>query len=151
MKRTFGILAVTGTGMFSGALLAIGLILGSYWETLPHQQFTDVFNQNLGQIAVVLVIVGIPIFLGLGVSIWKNWNDSNDRKLWILSGVCIVALFALTAAWFLPTNDQFSNGSLSADQSASKLRTWLLLHNIRVVLAAVATIFGSFALSRQQS
>lgn len=46
MSLLFKILAVTGSAMFAGVMLAIGVILGGYWKSLPPADFLDWFAQH---------------------------------------------------------------------------------------------------------
>jgi hypothetical protein len=51
VKILFNILAVTGSAMFAGILLAIGVLLGGHWRSLPASEFLDSFNSYLPLIA----------------------------------------------------------------------------------------------------
>ena len=51
-------------------------------------------------------------------------------------------------AWFLPTNAQFATKSFPLDQVPARLDTWLMVHNVRILLATVASVLGILAVAR---
>jgi hypothetical protein len=46
MRLLFNNLAISGSAMFAGVTLAIGVTLGRYWKSLPASDFLDRFSQN---------------------------------------------------------------------------------------------------------
>jgi len=46
MQLLFQILAVAGSAMFAGVMLAIGVILGGHWKALALADFLDWFAQH---------------------------------------------------------------------------------------------------------
>jgi hypothetical protein len=148
MKLIFNILAISGSAMFAGVLLAIGVILGGSWKSLPAPDFLNVFNDNSQLISQIIAPVTITVLVGLAGSIWLSWGDKDARTLWLGAATCIMVLLVFTLLWFAPTNAQFSARSLPIDQVQAKRDMWLMLHNFRIVLAALASILGMIAISR---
>lgn len=147
MKLVVNILAITGSGLFAGVLLAIGVLLGGHWKGLSAGAFLDSFNTFLPLVprAIAVGLVGV---VGLVGSVWLSWREKEVRTLWLLAAGCLGILFVLTAIWFAPANGQFSARSLPLDQVVTKRDMWLLLHCFRIVLAATASVLGSIAISR---
>ncbi|RYE23709.1 MAG: DUF1772 domain-containing protein [Sphingobacteriaceae bacterium] len=148
MRLTFNILAISGSAMFAGVLLAIGLILGGYWKSLPAPDFVNVFNDNIQFIPRAIAPVTIIALVGLAGSVWLSRGDKDARTLWLGAAACIVVLLVFTMIWFAPTNAQFVARSLPIEQVPAKRDMWLMLHTFRIALAALASILGVIAGSR---
>ena len=148
MKLIFNILAISGSALFAGVLLAIGIILGGYWKSLLAPAFLNAFRSNSQFIPRVIAPVTIAALVGLAGSIVLSWEDKDARTLWLWAAACIVGLLVFTIIWFAPTNAQFAARSLLIDQVPAKRDRWLMLHNFRIALEALASILGVIATSR---
>ncbi|TIL97327.1 MAG: DUF1772 domain-containing protein [Mesorhizobium sp.] len=148
MRLLFNILAVTGSAMFGGVMLTIGVTLGGYWKSLPAAEFLHWFSQNNGFISAAIPLVVVPTLLGLIGSLWLGWGAAETRMLWIGSAACIAGVLALTMNWFVPTNAQFAAKALPLDQVPDRLNTWIMIHYVRIGLAAAASVLGLLATSR---
>ena len=148
MKIIFNILSISGSAMFAGVLLAIGVLLGGYWKSLPAQNFLNAFSNNSQFIPRAIVPVTVAALVGLAGSIWLSWEEKDARILWLWAAGCIVVLLIFTMVWFIPTNAQFAAKSIPIDQVPAKRDMWLMLHNFRIALAALASILGVIAISR---
>lgn len=148
MTFLFRILAITGPAMFAGVMLAIGVILGAYWKSLPPAEFLDWFAQHSGRIQSAIPLVVLPTLIGLAGMIWLDWSNSANRLIWFGAAVCILAVLAITMGYFVPSNAAFASKSIPADQVTGKLDTWLMIHNLRIVLAFIASALGVWAISR---
>ena len=148
MRLIFNILAIVGSAMFAGVMLAIGVTLGGYWKSLPASDFLDWFSQNNRFIMQVIPLVVIPAVFGLAGSLWLGWSEGRARALWIGALLCIVAVLVLTMAWFVPQNAQFVAKSVRLDQVPARLNTWLMVHYVRIALATVGSVLGILAISR---
>jgi len=148
MRLLFNILAITGSAMFAGVMLTIGVTLGGYWKSLPAAEFLDWFSQNNGFISGAIPLVVLPTLVGLICSLWLGWGAPETRILWIGSATCIAGVLALTMIWFVPTNAQFAAKTLPLDQVPARLNTWIMIHYVRIGLAAAASVLGMLAISR---
>ncbi len=140
MRLFFNILAISGSSMYAGVMLAIGVILGGYWTTLSAEDFPGSFANNGRFIGRAILVVLLPALLGLAGSLHVSWGEAYARTLWLSSVVCIAALLILTMVWFGPTIAQFAAGSFSIDRVSPKLDAWLMLQSLRIALAAVASV-----------
>lgn len=147
MKLVVNILAITGSGLFAGVLLAIGVLLGGHWKGLSTVAFLDSFNEFLPLVPRAIA-VGLVAMVALVGSVWLSWEEKEVRTLWLLAMGCLGILFVFTAVWFAPINGQFAARSLALDQVLTKRDMWLMLHSFRIVLAAVASVLGIIAVSR---
>ena len=148
MKLIFNILAISGSALFAGVLLAIGVILGGYWKSLLAPDFLNAFRGNSQFIPRIIAPVTIAALVGLAGSIVLSWEEKDARTLWLWAAACILVLLVFTIIWFAPTNAQFSARLLPIDQVPVKRDRWLMLHNFRIALAALASILGVIATSR---
>jgi hypothetical protein len=148
MRLLFNILAISGSAMFAGVMLMIGVTLGGYWRSLPVPGFLEWFSQNGQFITRTIPLVVAPTLIGLIGSLWSGWGEATARAYWIGAAVCIAAALTVTLAWFLPTNAQFASKSIPVDQVPARLDTWLMIHDVRIALAAIASVLGIVAISR---
>ena len=148
MALLFKILAVTGSAMFAGVMLAIGVILGGYWKSLPPADFLEWFAQYSQLVMRAIPIVVIPTLIGLVGVLWFDWSNGTNRIIWFGAVGCILAVLVLTMAYYVPSNAAFAAKAVPVDQVSAKLDTWLLIHNLRVVLAFAASALGVWAVNR---
>lgn len=148
MRLLLNILAISGSAMFAGVMLTIAVTLGGYWKSLPPSDFLDWFSQNGEFIMRTIPLVVAPTLIGLAGSLWLGWSESEARALWIGAIMCIATVLILTAAWFLPTNAQFAAKLIPLDEVPARLDTWLMIHNVRIALATIASALGIVAISR---
>ena len=148
MRLLFNILAISGSAMFAGVMPAIGVTLGGYWMSLPASDFLDWFNENYRFIMRVVPIVVVPAFPGLAGSLWLGWGEGKERALWIGAILCMMAVLVLTIVWFVPNNAKFAAKSVPLDQVSARLGAWLMIHWVRIGLAAVGSVLGILAVSR---
>lgn len=148
MRPLFNILAISGSAMFAGVMLTIGVTLGGYWKSLPASEFLEWFGQNNRFIMQVIPLVVVPAVIGLAGSVWLGWSEAITRALWIGAILCIASVLVLTIVWFVPNNAQFAAKSISPDQVSARLDTWLTVHYARVALATIGSVLGILAISR---
>ena len=148
MRLAFNIFAILGSAAFAGAMPTIGVTLGGYWKSLPPSEFLDWFGQNDKFIMRVIPLVVLPALVGLGGSLWFDWQETAQRLLWAAATVCVLAVLALTIVWFVPANAAFASRSVTLDQVPERLNTWLILHGVRVGLALFGSALGVLAVAK---
>lgn len=148
MSLLFEILAVTGSAMFAGVMLAIGVILGGYWKSLPPADFLEWVAQHGQLVMRAIPIVVLPTLIGLAGVLWLDRSDSANRNIWLGAAGFIVAVLAITTGYFVPSNAAFAAKTIPVDQVSGRLDTWLMIHNLRIVLAVTASALGVWAVSR---
>lgn len=144
-------LGISGSAMFAGVMLAIGVTLGGYWKSLPPEGFLDWFSQNLHFIMRSITMVLVPTLVGMAGSLWASRTDRSARNAWLAGSGCIVAILLITAAFYFPINARFAGRSVPLEQVPAALDTWLLVHNVRIALAALASVLGVVAISRARA
>ncbi len=148
MRLLFGLLAIAGSAMFAGVMLAIGVILGNYWKSLPPAEFLSWFAQHSGLVLRTIPMVVIPTLIGLAGALWYDWKEPTRRWLWVASIACIVFVLGFTVIYFFPINATFEGKLIALDEVTAKLDSWLLLHNVRIALALAASVLGIAAIKR---
>ena len=148
MKLLFNTLAICGSAMFAGVLLAIGVLLGGHWKRLSAGAFLDSFHAYLPLIPRAIGVVGVTAIVGLAGSVWLSWGAKEARILWLLATASLTVLLIFTSVWFGPTNAQFVARSLPLEQVIAKRDLWLMLHTVRIALAALASVLGFIATNR---
>ncbi|MCA1458765.1 DUF1772 domain-containing protein [Bradyrhizobium sp. BRP22] len=148
MPLLFKVLAITGSAMFAGVMLAIGIILVGYWKSLPPADFLEWFAQNNHLVMRAIPFAVLPTLVGLAGMLWFDWSDSTNRVIWLGAAACIVAVLAITIVYYVPSNAAFAAKAVPVDQVSSKLDTRLIIHNLRIMLALVASALGVYAVSR---
>jgi len=146
MSVLFGILAVVGTAMFAGVMLAIGVILGRFWKSLPPAEFIDWFGHHGHLIMRAIPLVVVPALVGLVGVLWYDWKEPATRGLWLAASACIAGVIGITMAYFAPSNAAFAAKAVALDQVPAKLDRWLLLHSLRIALAVAAAVLGILAI-----
>lgn len=148
MSLLFKMLAVIGSGAFLGVLLAIRVILGGYWRSLPPAEFLDWFAGNAPLFRQIIPIVLLPTLLGLAGAVSVDWTEAAARRLWLAAAGCILALLVLTALWFVPANAAFAAKTVPLAEVPARLDAWLLVHTLRIALALAASALAALAITR---
>jgi hypothetical protein len=148
MLLPFQFLALVGSAAFAGVMLAIALILGAFWRSLPPADFLTWFAANSGFIARTIPLVVGPTLLGLAGSILLTWGDAGARNLWLAALGCIIALLVLTIAYFFPINAMFNKGTIALSDVPGRIDAWLGMHWVRIALALSAAGFSFIAATR---
>nr|WP_258118157.1 hypothetical protein [Mesorhizobium onobrychidis] len=108
MRLLFNILAISGSAMFAGVMLTIGVTLGGYWKSLPAAEFLDWFSQNDRFIIRTIPLVVVPTLIGLIGSLWLGWSEAREEYVHCGSGRSPVSLpfwFSLWPGSFRPTRN----------------------------------------------
>jgi hypothetical protein len=79
--------------------------------------------------------------------LWFDWSNSANSIIWFGAAGCILAVLAITMGYFVPSNAAFAAKTIPVDQVSGKLDSWLMIHNLRIVLAFAASALGVWAVS----
>lgn len=145
MEAIVNIVAVSTTAAFCGVMICIGVTLGGYWQSLPPEDFLTWFQANNGFVARSVPLTVAPALVGLIASVSMAWGNS-ESWLWLGSTLCLTAVLILTVTYFVPSNTAFASGDIHAREVPYRLRQWLLVHGVRILVAAASAILGCMAL-----
>lgn len=147
MRLILNILGVCGSGVFTGAMLVIGLTLGTYWQSLPPSEFLDWFAANGNLIGNTIPLYVLPTVIGLLGSAWLAGAGST-RTLWLVAFAAIAVLLIITFAYHLPLNARFAAKAVPVEEVAGALSGWMAFHWARIGLGLVAAVTSAIAISR---
>lgn len=147
MISFFRILAVIGPAVGAGVMLAIGLILGGYWQSLPPAEFIEWLVDHGWRLPPTIEAGMIPGMVGILAMLWLDRRDAARRRLWFGSAGCIAAVLVLTFVWLVPAEAAIVNGLVPFAEVAERRDVWLLMQNGRVVLALAASVLGMLAIT----
>ena len=144
-RPLFYIAAAYGTSAFTGAMITIGLVLGTYWKNLSPAEFLDWFAENSNLIERVIPLFVVPALTGLIGGAICDWR-SPQLKLWLASLGSMIGILLITSAFHLPMNAEFNAKSISLEDVKPMLDQWLWLHAIRIALGLAASILSVLAI-----
>lgn len=147
MKLVFNILGVCGAGIFTGAMLVIGLTLGTYWQSLPPAEFQDWFAKNGNLVGNTIPLYVLPTVIGLLGSAWLA-GAGTTRTLWLVAFAAIALLLVITFAYHLPLNAKFAAKAVPIDEVAGALSGWIAFHWARIGLGLFAAVTSAVAIAR---
>ncbi len=148
VRLGFNILAILGSGMLAGVLLAVGLSFGAYWQSLPAAAFLEWFAANDRFVPRAVPFALLVTLVGLAGSLLLGWAMPRERLLWGVALVCVALMLLVTAVWNGPLNQRFAGGEMAPSEVHAALRTWLIAHSARITLTVVATVLSIVAALR---
>jgi len=126
------------TGMLTGAMLLIKVVLVPFWRGVPPREFRIWFAEHSGRIRGVMAPLGAA---GLGTSLAATAVEAGTGGAPGRAAVAASAsagVVAITLAVNEPANAKFEQVDFDDDQTRELLRTWARWHDVRVLLGLVA-------------
>ncbi|NJL54378.1 DUF1772 domain-containing protein [bacterium] len=146
MKNIVGIISIIAIAAFAGNMINIGLSYARYWQSLEPTAFMQNFKAKfIPYLLPPTAATLLPALIATLLSVVFNWGNSTARLFWIIALVGLLLTILITLVYHLPTNFGFIEQKYSAAKATSKLRTWVLLHWVRItvaIVAAAAAILG---------
>lgn len=146
MKKILPELAVfTISGAF-GILLAMGLGFGIFWKTLDPIPFMEVFSAEFPYFILPTVLMLLPALVST-IALVVRYKDQKDaRRPWIYAMTGMLIAFTITSAYHLPVNLGFIELAYTAEEAASRLNIWIMLHWVRSAAVLMSAIYALTAL-----
>ena len=69
-------------------------------------------------------------------------GNPTAQLFWLIALVGLLLTIAITLSYHLPTNFGFIEQKYSTAKATSKLKTWVLLHWLRVAIAIISAASG---------
>lgn len=136
-------LAVAGSGIYTGVMLVIGLTLGPWWISLEPRTYAMWFRDNFTRLVTPLSLGLIPAVVGAVLSIANA--PASDRGIWWAVLISLGVGIVLTLAYHVPANFRIWSLKLNDEKIRRELRRWLVSHAFRVASGLVATILAATA------
>ncbi|MEM6927158.1 MAG: hypothetical protein AAF602_09530 [Myxococcota bacterium] len=143
-QRIANLIAVVGTGAYTGVMIAIGLGLGRYWLSLDPADFEAWFTPNFWYLLPTVLSTLPWALIGTVWSLSIAWR-TPARRAWLTVLALIGVTLVVTAGYHLPANIRIWSGELTAAQLESELGWWLVAHVARVGFALAGAVAGFLA------
>lgn len=142
MKKTLGMIAIIGSATYLGNIINIGLTYAIAWQRLDPVQFMQEFEATFLLLLPTVAVTLLPGFIATIASLRLNKLNPAAKKNWRIALIATVASLLITSVYHLPTNLAFIDQSYTAAEASSRLNIWIILHWVRIALAAVATVYA---------
>ena len=142
MKRIFGIIAIIGTVAYLGNIINIGLTYAISWQKLDPVVFMQGFKTTFLLLLPTVFVTLLPGLVGMIVSIFLNKENEEPKKKWKLALYPTLISILITSIYHLPTNLAFIDQSYSSEEAIARLQLWVVLHWVRIILAAASSLFA---------
>ncbi len=131
MKKHLPTIAVLTTSGSFGILLAMGLGFGIFWKTLEPIKFMEVFGAEFPYFILPTVMMLLPALISTIWLVVIHKQQKEIRKPWLYAMAGMITAFMITNVYHLPTNLGFMGLEYTAEEAASRLNIWLILHWVR--------------------
>ena len=142
MNRTLAVISIISISAFAGNMINIGLSYGIHWLSLDAMEFMTTFKIDFPLLLGPTVLTLLPAFIGTLLMYFYTKKDVTLKRYWSISLVCLLIVNLQTVVYHLPVNLGFMDHKYSAIEAASKLKTWIFLHWIRVIVTIVAAVYA---------
>ena len=144
-NKTIQLLTVALNGAFIGAMMLIALVLVPFWKASEPQVFLDWFTAYGGNIGSLMIPLGPGVLILAIIALLLN---KENKLLWGLTIVLTLANILYFPIYYLPTNNSFSEQTITVSEVNGELSTWLSYHWQRTLFALGALITSTMAVSK---
>ena len=149
MKRTnkiLQLLVIALNGSFIGAMILIAIVLVPFWQLSEPQLFLDWFSTYGHLIGSVMVPFGPSVLI---LAILTCCLSTENRKLWLLTIIFILANMLYYPIYYVPTNTSFAEQTIDVARVSNEISTWLTLHWQRIFFAIAALVTSILAVTKK--
>ena len=141
MKK-LSIAACLTTAAYLGFALNIGISYGVFWPQMDPLLFMQDFGEKFPLFLPGAGLTLVPaFFLSLFLFV-KTKEDEQAKRSWKIAFFALLLVNLITSVYHLPVNFAFMDQSYTAEEAASKLQIWVVLHWVRIVLALIASVYA---------
>jgi hypothetical protein len=149
LARVFQDIALLVLGLFTGAMLVIGVSFVGYWQSLEPSAFLNWFAANADRIGGFMLPLGAAATLAALGSAAVTWSSGDRARWWsTASAVLTVSILVVYFVVHAPRNAAFSqrvlherrggSAGMLSERVAGELETWARWHWVRVLLGVAA-------------
>jgi hypothetical protein len=139
LARVFQDTALLLLGLFTGAMLVIGVSFVGYWQSLEPSAFLNWFAANAGRIGGLMLPLGAAATLAALGSAAVTWSSGDRARWWsTASAVLTVSILVVYFVVHAPRNAAFSSAGLPPERVTGELAAWARWHWVRVTLGMAA-------------
>ena len=139
MNRITIFISITIFSIFVGSQITEGCLLVPYWQSLDADEFYQYyinFGPAINGFYTILTIASVLI--SVGTSVFCYFRKSPAFRFSLVSSVFALLIIVLFYAYFKGINQQFYQSAFQEDELSAVLKTWKLLHWIRVAIELVS-------------
>lgn len=142
------LLVITLNGAFIGAMILIAMVIVPFWQSAEPQSFLDWFSTYGHIIGKIMIPLGPGVLI---LAIITFFLSTENKILWGLTIVFLIANILYFPIYYLPTNHSFAAQTIEVAKVSGELSTWLNLHWQRVFFAIAALTTSVLAMTKTHS
>ena len=148
--RTLALVSAVLTGLLTGAMILIDVVLVPFWRTASPAEFRQWFTAHSDRIRSLMIPLGAAAgVLSSASAVAGTAGDRRNSGASVAAAAATAGVVAITVTVNEPLNHRLIDGALSDVETADLLRRWQSWHRLRVVLGAVGAVAAASALSRR--
>ncbi len=152
LPEPVAVLAAVLTGLMTGGMVLIDVVLLPFWRGMPPADFRTWFTAHAHRIRAVM----IPLGMGAGAAGVVSTSaqligHGRTSRASAAATAATAGVIAITVAVSEPANRRFTAGTLTDTETRDLLQTWARWHHVRVALGLAATVAAASALARRRS
>ena len=138
---TINLIAIIGSGAYLGNLINMGLVHAPYWQSLDADSFVAAFTLKFPLLLTTLPLTMIPSIIGV-ITCFIWYRKTKAGKSWRIALYGVIAGFAISAIYHIPTNFSFLGGNFTQEETVIRLQWWVYLHWVRTVFALITAVYS---------
>lgn len=124
-NKIIQLLIIALNSVFIGAMTLIALVLVPFYKTSEPQAFLDWFTTYSNSLDSLMFPFGPGVFILAIVAFFLN---KENKILWGLTALLILANILYYPIYFRPTNSSFAEQTIEINNVSNALATWLNYH-----------------------
>lgn len=147
LSRPLALVSTVLTGVLTGGMVFIEVVLLPFWRGLPPAEFRAWFASHAGRIRALMVPLGAAT--GIACTASASARVAGGRRggpAAVAAAGAAAGVIAVTVTVNEPANHRFAGRTLTDDGTTELLHRWARWHHVRVVLGLAATVAAAWAL-----
>ena len=141
------VLFVLSFGLFTGAMLLIGISIVGFWKSLTPSEFVSWFASHSSRLGVIMVPLGMITLLLSLAAVAVSWRSRSRQRQWsMIAALCALRVMVSYPVFFAGANASFMAGGLSDSAVRELLDKWAVWHWGRTLLGLVGFVAATLAL-----
>lgn len=130
------LISLIGVSLFTGGCIVIAFILVPFWQSMNPIDFLEHFHVWSFKVGVTMLSMELIAQIALFISFLHN-KQVKVRKFWLLSTI-----------YFAGVNYDLVHAKIHHSEVHNTLKTWEVMHFVRIVFSMLAILFCSIALRK---
>lgn len=147
LSRPLAIVSAVLTGVLTGGMVLIDVVLVPFWRGAPPGEFRAWFTAHSERLRALLVPLGAATGIACTASaVTRVAGGRRGGPAAVAAAGAAAGIIAVTVTVNEPANHRFTSATLTDRETTELLRRWARWHHLRVVLGLVATVAAAWAL-----